>query len=144
MKINLNTRKTIPLWLTMCLVIFSVSVSFVAATSSLSFIKPWTQNLAFTSTQLQVASAVFEDYNVTSNTYATCTVTVHNYYSSGSATPTVQVILYNTGLTVVANGSITSSALTHGSSASILVNLTWVSGKSLNDVVSGAIVVTES
>ena len=100
--------------------------------------------MTFTSTQLQVNSASFGGYNAISNTYATCTVTVQNYYTSGSATPIVEVVLLDSTNTVVATGSTTSTPLSAGSSANIVVNLTWTVGKSLNDVVSGSIIVSQS
>jgi len=142
----LNLKKSVPVWLALCLVVFSVSVAVAFATSvtSIPFTKPWTTSMTFTSTQLQVNSAIFGGYNTVSNTYATCTVTVQNYYTSGSATPTVQVVLFDSTSTVIASGSTISTALAAGSSANITVNLTWTSGKSLNDVISGSIVVTQS
>jgi hypothetical protein len=142
----MNMRKSIPCWLALCLMVFSVSVAVAFATSvtSIPFTKPWTTSMTFTSTQLQVNSATFGGYNAVSNTYASCTVTVQNYYTSGSATPIVQVGLFDSTNTVIASGSTTSTALAAGSSANIVVNLTWTSGKSLNDVVSGTIVVTQS
>ena len=143
----MNMRKSVPCWLALCMIVFSVSVAVAFATSvtSIPFTKPWTTSMTFTYTQLQVNSATFGGYNAVSNTYATCTVTVQNYYTSGSATPTVQVDLFDSSNTVIASGSTTSStALAAGSSANIVVNLTWTSGKSLSDVVSGVIVVTQS
>ena len=142
----MNMKKTIPCWLALCLIVFSVSIAVAFATSvtSIPFTKPWTTSMTFTSTQLQVNSASFGGYNAVSNTYATCTVTVQNYYTSGSATPTVQVDLFDSANTVVASGSTTSTALAAGSSANIVVNLTWTSGKSLSDVASGIIIVTQS
>jgi len=142
----LNLKKSIPVWLALCLVVFSVSVAVAFATSvtSIPFTKPWTTSMTFTSTQLQVNSASFGGYNAVSNTYATCTVTVQNYYTSGSATPTVQVDLFDPTNTVVATGLTTSTALAAGSSVNIVVNLNWTSGKSLNDVASGTIIVTQS
>ena len=142
----MNLKKSIPVWLALCLVVFSVSVAVAFATSvtSIPFTKPWTTSMTFTSTQLQVNSASFGGYNAVSNTYATCTVTVQNYYTSGSATPTVQVDLFDPTNTVVATGLTTSTALAAGSSVNIVVNLNWTSGKSLNDVASGTIIVTQS
>ena len=142
----MNMKKTIPCWLALCLIVFSVSIAVAFATSvtSIPFTKPWTTSMTFTSTQLQVNSASFGGYNAVSNTYTACTVTVQNYYTSGSATPTVQVVLFDMTNTIVASGSTTSTALAAGSSANIAVNLTWMSGKSLNDVASGTIIVTQS
>ena len=130
----------------LCLVVFSASVAVAAATSvtSIPFTKPWTTSMTFTSTQLQVNSASFGGYNAVSNTYATCTVTVQNYYLSGSAIPTVQVVLVDGTNNAVATGSTTGSALAAGSSAVIVVNLTWTSGKSLSDAAAGTIVVMQS
>ena len=142
----MNLKNSIPEWLVLCLVVFSASVAVAAATSvtSIPFTKPWTTSMTFTVTQLQVNSASFGGYNAVSNTYATCTVTVQNYYTSGSATPTVQVALLDSTNTIVASGSTTSTALAAGSSENVTVNLTWTSGKSLNDVASGTIIVTQS
>ena len=139
-------RKTIPAWIVLCLVVFtaSITVAFALGVTSIQVTKPFTTNLTFSSTLLQVNSATFGGYSSATNQYATCTVGVQNFATSGSATPTVQIDLFDGSSNIVAQGSTAGGALATGGTANIVVNLTWTSGKTLNDVASGIIAVTQS
>ena len=142
----MNLRKPVPGWLALCLVLFSTSVAVAAATSitSVNFIKPYLTGISFTSTQLKIEGAKLSGYNVSSQIYSTCVVTVKNYYLSGVASGTVQVSLFSSTGAVIASGSALSPAIAAGASTDVSVALTWAVGKTINDASSGQISVSES
>ena len=141
----MDLKKNIPVWVVLCLVVFTASISVAAAEiglQSVPLIKPWTTSIDVSTTSLQVNAATFNGYDPFTNKYASCSVVVQNY-GEDPATPTVQVNLYDASNTVVATGTTAwLTPLSTGAYVSIAVDLVWAAGKTLTNVASGIIVVT--
>jgi uncharacterized membrane protein len=138
--------RTVPAWIALCLVIFSVSsVTFAAATvATITFNKPYVVEISFASPQLKVEGARLSDYNTTSNTYPSCIVTVKNYYTDGSVGGTVYAKLLDSDGKTVATGSTVTGNVQAQTTKDVTIPLTWTAGKTMENVASGRISVIES
>jgi len=118
----------------------AVTFAVAAAMTEYAFIKPFVTDLVFAQPNLKTEELAF-NFDPANVTYPSLRVTVKNC-GSQSASGTIHVYLYDSGVTRIATGQ-TSVNLAAGDSATVTVALSWSQGKNTVDVTSGKIVIKE-
>ena len=138
-------RKPLPLWVCTFLVVLTIASSVVAAgaVASLTVYKPYRLDITLADTQLRPESVVFAGYNATRNQYDRIEVRVRNYYLSGSAQGTVNVSLLAVGGVTIASGTGATGLIAAGITVTVTVTLSWGTGQTIDNAVSGKVSVTE-
>jgi len=138
-------RRPLPVWMGLCLIALAASMltfTIASAATEYSIVKPFAATLTFTEPMLKIESVEFSPYyNATLDQYTSCDVTVKNYDTSTAHSGTVYVYLYDAAGDVVASGQLSFDPISPSGQVTLTVTLTWVSGKSLDDVASGRVVV---
>jgi len=99
--------------------------------------KPYTATLV-PEVVFTVDSITF-DYNTATKIYDDADVTVRNTHSSQGFAGNVIVTLYDSLNAAVSSGSNTFSTVAAGMTTAVTVSLSWISAKTVADVVNGTI-----
>jgi len=119
-----------------------LTFTIASAATEYSIVKPFAATLTFTEPVLKVEAVDFGAYfDPDTNQYTSCDVTVKNYDTGAAHSGTVYVYLYDASGNEVASGQLSFDPLSPNAQVTLTVSLTWVSGKSLDDVASGRVVV---
>jgi len=138
-------KRPLPAWMGICLIALAASMltfTIASAATEYSIVKPFAATLTFTEPVLKVEAVDFGAYfDPDTNQYTSCDVTVKNYDAGAAHSGTVYVYLYDASGSEVASGQLSFDPLSPSAQVTLTVSLTWVSGKSLDDVASGRVVV---
>jgi hypothetical protein len=133
-----KAKRTVPLAIAIALLLSGIGMgAIVAYAVSMSINLPYNVMITFSPASLHIDTISMAGYDSANNIYTQIQVTIHNYASSGSTTGTVTIYLYNSASTQIATGSASTGSVNAGTSVTITVNLTWVSGYNIDSLASG-------
>jgi len=133
-----------PRWVALCLALMTVSMSVFAVSGAImqyTLIKPYVMDIAVVGSKLVVDSFIL-NYDPATNQYSNCTVQIRNTHTS-DLTGTVYVYLYNGTKFNSASGQ-AEYTFSAGTVRTLTIPLTWVSGKTAEDVMGGRVAVQQT
>ena len=133
-----------PRWVALCLALMTVSMSVFAVSGAImqyTLIKPYVMDIAVVGSKLVVDSFIL-NYDPATNQYSNCTVQIRNTHTS-DLTGTVYVYLYNGTKFNIASGQ-AEYTFSAGTVRTLTIPLTWVSGKTAEDVMGGRVAVQQT
>ncbi|MGB9672487.1 MAG: hypothetical protein ACPLZY_05010 [Candidatus Norongarragalinales archaeon] len=128
-----------PKWIAVCLVASVLASLCLAASAIINYtlVKPFTLTITTAPCPLTVESLSFA-YDPAQNQYTSCTMQISSV-ASESTTATVYVYLKNSTQATIAQGQLTQSF--SPGATTVTVTLSWVSGKTVEDLSGGYIVI---